>query len=141
MALFVLISYKPAHGFCWEEASERYNVPIPLLKAIAEVESDFDPYAKEILKETESVGLMQINSFWLEILKTYGITQKQLYEPCININIGAWILSMEIERYGLTWQAVGAYNAGAYTNNNKERKLVLYRRYAEKVLGRLGKYM
>lgn len=118
---------------CWKIASSQYDVPVRVLKAIAKVESDNKPDAYEQLEDSESIGLMQVNSFWYGQLEGIGIQRNDLWEPCINISVGAWILSQEINRYGYNWKAIGAYNAGAFTSRNKERKLKLYARYAEKV--------
>lgn len=54
---------------------------------------------------------MQINSAWLPVLKAYGIGLIELREPCINLNVGAWILANNFAIYGNNWRAVGAYNA------------------------------
>jgi len=139
--LMGLIPLNLAFAYCWEEASTRYNVPVPLLKAITEVESNFNPKAREILKDSESIGLMQINSFWYDKLHAYDINRNDLFNPCVNVNIGAWIISQEIKRYGLTWQAIGAYNAGAYTDKNREKKLKLYLKYSKKVISKINKYI
>lgn len=57
------------------------------------------------------VGLMQINSRWLPTLSRHGITAEQLWEPCVSIHVGAWILAGNFRRLGFNWEAVGAYNA------------------------------
>lgn len=57
------------------------------------------------------IGLMQINSSWLPSLARYGITRAHLFDACVNAYVGSWILSRNIQQLGLTWDAVGAYNA------------------------------
>jgi soluble lytic murein transglycosylase-like protein len=34
-----------------------------------------------------------------------------LYHPCINLDVGAWILYENFRTYGYSWRAIGAYNA------------------------------
>lgn len=120
---------------CWLAASAAFDVPAPLLYAIAEVESGFDARAVEYPRNgTRSVGVMQVNSVWFATLARIGVTERMLYEPCVNIHVGAWILSMEIARYGYSWEAIGAYNAGPYDARTHRWKVRHYRAYASKVL-------
>ena len=99
---------------CFDEAARRYHVPVELLKAISMVESRGDPNARNYnTNGSYDIGHMQINSWWLKTLEQYGITEETLLEPCVNTNIGAWVLAQNIARYGLTWNAVGAYNAAS----------------------------
>lgn len=97
---------------CWEQAAERYQVNPYLLYAIARTESSLNPAAINRNKNgTYDVGLMQINSSWFPTLRKYGLEEKQLYDPCTSIHVGAWILAQNMQRMGNTWNAVGAYNS------------------------------
>ena len=68
-------------------------------------------YAENAFKEGRSLdhGLMQINSWWL---RKFGISPGEALVPRFNVFLGVGILAHEIERYGLTWEAVAAYNVG-----------------------------
>lgn len=77
---------------------------------------------------TYDIGLMQINTIWLPQLRKYGISKADLFDPCTNIHVGAWILSGLIQRHGLNWDAIGRYNGGGQDNRT---------RYAWKVYKRL----
>jgi soluble lytic murein transglycosylase-like protein len=101
---------------CWQDAAARYGVDARLLLAIAQQESSLNPEAinRSHAARTGSIdiGLMQINSRWLPILARYGIRASNLLDPCTNLQVGAWILAQAFRRYGVTWEAVGAYHAG-----------------------------
>ena len=121
MQLLILVGWvlslcAPLHArACWDEAAQRHGVQADLLYAIARVESNLDPMAvnRSHLQRTGSydIGLMQINSSHLRRLARHGITEAQLFAPCTNIQVGAWLLADAFARHGVTWNAVGAYNA------------------------------
>jgi len=106
-----LIAAFPAHA-CWEQAAERYSISPELLYAIARTESGLDPQAIGHNRNgSRDIGLMQINSAWLPRLSNHGIAERDLFDPCTSIHVGAWILAGNVQRLGYTWEAVGAYNA------------------------------
>lgn len=107
-------------------AAARYKVHVALLRAIAKVESDFNPYAiNRNADGSDDIGVMQINSRWLPTLARYGIERRHLFNACVSVNIGAWVLAHNIRRHGYNWKAIGAYNA---KSPDKQA------RYARKVL-------
>lgn len=111
---------------CFDIAANHYQIPSNLLKAIARTETGMNPTSVGVNKNrTYDIGLMQINSSWLPKLNRVGITQKDLIDPCNNIQIGAWILAGNIKRYGFGIKAIGAYNA---TTPKLQQK------YADKVM-------
>lgn len=109
---------------CWEEAAQRYGISADLLYAIARVESNLNPRAvnRSHLQRTRSydIGLMQINSGHLRTLSRHGIREADLFEPCTNIHVGAWLLADSFSRRGATWDAVGAYNAACSQLRGKD---------------------
>ncbi|PAV07098.1 hypothetical protein CBG25_05235 [Arsenophonus sp. ENCA] len=68
------------------------------------------------------IGLMQINSQHINYLKSLGITPYQLRnDACMNIYTGAYFLALAFNKWGVTWQAIGAYNAGFKNNEIQTR--------------------
>jgi soluble lytic murein transglycosylase-like protein len=98
------------HVFCFEQAAQRYSMPVTLLHAVAQVESSFQQKAVSTNRDgSVNYGLMQIhesNLGWL------GHTKETIMEPCANVMAGARVLADMVKRYGMTWRAVGSYNAG-----------------------------
>ena len=112
MAVTILCASQSATAYCFKEAASRYHVDESLLIAIAKTESRLDQNAiGRNQNGTEDIGLMGINTSWLPKLRKFGIDRKRLEDPCINANVGAWILAENFIQHGRTWNAVGAYNA------------------------------
>jgi len=138
-----------AHLF--EMAGETWKIPTALIKAIAQTESDFHPWAVNIAgrsyypetreealilirsamarRKSFDIGIMQLNSWWLQRLK---LTPEQVLDPEPNILMGSWILAQELNRYGYHWKAVGSYHTPVDKNPDRARQ------YASKVFSNLG---
>lgn len=87
------------------EASQKYDLSVPLLKAVIKVESDFDPHA---VSEKGAKGLMQIMPSNFDAL---GI--KDPFNPRESIMGGALHLRQLLDRFGGKIRlALAAYNAG-----------------------------
>ncbi|MCA8057153.1 MULTISPECIES: lytic transglycosylase domain-containing protein [Burkholderia cepacia complex] len=100
---------------CLDDAARFHHVNVRLVRAIATVESGQRASVVHLNGDgTTDIGLMQINSRWLTTLSRFGVSRAGLYERCTNAYVGAWILSQNIRSLGLTWDAIGAYNAGAH---------------------------
>ncbi|MBT2180858.1 lytic transglycosylase [Ralstonia pickettii] len=99
---------------CLDDAATYWRVPTPLARAIATHESGMRADAVGRNKDgSRDIGLMQINTAWLPTLRKYGVTERDLYDPCVNAYVGNWILSQNIDRLGFNWDAIGAYNAAS----------------------------
>ena len=140
-----------------QNASREFDVPYDVIYAIIETESDFDPDA---VSSTGARGLMQINKITLqdinENLKT-DYSMNDLFDPEINIKLGASYLARLYKRFGNFETVYAAYNAGPtkvsewlkdseYSNDGKTliREKIPYsetKRYVEKVIAFRESYL
>jgi soluble lytic murein transglycosylase-like protein len=96
-----------------EKASLKYGIPKEILMAIISVESGFNPRAYNKNKDgTEDRGLMQVNY------------PEQLYDPELNIEVGARILYENYKRFGNWVMAIKAYNGLKADNWDYVRKVL-----------------
>jgi len=90
-------------------AARRYAIPPALLLAVIHAESSFNPRA---VSHKGAVGLMQLmpaTARWM----SPGISRKQLFDPALNIDLGARYLRYLANRYnGDAWKILTAWNAG-----------------------------
>lgn len=101
---------------CLYSAAARFGHDAGLLAAIGHVESGWDCTATSKANRDGSydMGCLQINSSWLPLLRRkFGLSKEDLMSPCVNINVGAWILAKNKQQFGDSWRAVGAFNAAS----------------------------
>lgn len=116
-----------ASAFCFVQAGERYHLDPMLLEAIAMQESSLNP---RITNDNgprlgKDYGLMQINSRHIPELVRMGVIrspQDLLNDPCLNVQIGSWILAKHLRTCGVNWHCLGSYNAGFSDKNAGKRE-------------------
>ena len=90
-------------------AARRYRVPPAFLLAVIHAESNFDRHA---VSHKGAVGLMQLmpaTARWM----APGISRRQLFDPALNIELGARYLRYLANRYdGDAEKILIAWNAG-----------------------------
>ena len=90
----------------FNKASETYNVPVALLKAMAKQESNFDPNA------TSSSGAQGVMQLMPATAASLGVTNA--YDPEQNIMASAKLLAAHLKKFnGDFTLAAAAYNAGS----------------------------
>jgi soluble lytic murein transglycosylase-like protein len=111
-ALALSCASTAARADCFDAAARYQHVNSLILRAIAWRESHnrADALNHNVNGSTD-YGVMQINSSHLPTLAQYGISQDTLMQPCKNVYIAAWHLRHEMNKYGNTWEAVGAYHS------------------------------
>lgn len=126
-----MLSALVIHGVpieCINLAAVTYYVPAKTIISVLVTEGGQVGMALPNKNGTFDYGPMQINSIWLLKIAAYGYTQKQIqYDPCINVIVGAWILSREIAHSPDYWQGVGNYHSHTFLLNQHYQELVKIR--------------
>lgn len=105
-----------AQADCVLDAAKYHKVNPTILLGIAIVESRMRANATNVnTNGSTDMGMMQINSIHLPELKRYGVKASDLYDGCKNVYTGAWILRKQMDKYGNSWQAIGAYHSATPT--------------------------
>ena len=120
------------------EASELYRIPVPLIRAVIKVESDYDPH---VVSSMDCKGLMQVHP---EVEIDMGV-QGDVFDPRTNIMAGTrllrWLanrvdgdLVLTIAGYhaGLGSLAKFGYTVPPYAYTRQYLKMVLERYYQYK---------
>lgn len=118
---------------CINYSAQRYQISPWIIKSIIKVESNWNVRAFNRNKNgSYDVGIMQINSSWFPKLRKYGIYEQHLWDPCVNIEVGTWILAQCIYKYGYRWEAVGCYHSSNYSRKTRYAYKI-YKVYKEMV--------
>lgn len=103
---------------CINKAALVYHVPAELIISVLKVENGHAGTAKLNSNGSYDYGPMQVNSIWLDRVKSYGYTRNMLqYDPCTNVWVGTWILSQRIASTSNLWRGIGAYHSYTETEN------------------------
>lgn len=113
---------------CFELAGRDYKIDPDLLRAISWKESRYRVNAIGINPITGyGSGLMQVDSQHFNELARYGIKPEHLTtDPCMNIYTGAYYLAIAFKKWGVSWEAVGAYNAGFRKTERQNQRRLAY---------------
>ncbi|MDA1076981.1 MAG: lytic transglycosylase domain-containing protein [Proteobacteria bacterium] len=105
---YVHATVYPYQG-CFDLASRRHDLPVDLVLAVAATESNWDADARS---HANAHGVMQIQ--WPGTAHHLGVRRvAELYNPCLNIDLGSRYLKELVDRYdGDVTRALAAYNYG-----------------------------
>lgn len=119
-----------------KDESRRQSVDWRLAFAIAWVESKLNPTAisqEDPADPDRSLGLFQIYHTTDEFIGGRSYSDEELLNPEINTYLGVKYIAYQLERYNQdTRRAVGAYNAGSYSE--KAPGLAINEGYIRKVM-------
>ena len=105
--------YKIEYSEYVEKYSEEYQVDKYLIYAIIKAESNFN---EEAISSKGAKGLMQLMQTTAEEIAAkinIEITEENILNPDININLGTKYISILIQKYGNIGLSLSAYNAGS----------------------------
>jgi soluble lytic murein transglycosylase-like protein len=103
---------EPVTRECIMQTADRFDLPPRLLLTVLRVEGGSVGKASRNSNGTYDIGPMQINSSWLSQFNGYVTEQQILYNGCINVQVGAWILRKYInDSNGDFWAGVGNYHS------------------------------
>lgn len=138
--MFMTLFCARAQAFCFDAAGAKYHIDPLLIKAIATGESSLRPGVTNINHDPKTgravstdYGLMQVNSSHIPSLVAQGFIsspQDLLTKPCLNVQIGTWILASHFQVCGISWNCLGSYNAGFRKDRHETRESYANRVYA-----------
>ena len=110
--LTIKILYKKEYSEYVTKYSQEYNVDKNLIYALIKAESNFQADA---ISNKNALGLMQLMPSTAEEVaykNAIELTEDNILEPEININIGTKYIATLLEKYECVEVAIAAYNAG-----------------------------
>ena len=115
-------------NYCIAQAAERYQVPPALIRAVLAKEGGSLGTVSRNKNGSLDYGPMQINSTWLPSLSKFGISASHLvWDSCVNIGTGTWILATNYRSYSGDWtKAIASYNVGRLNSPGRVRVGTLY---------------
>lgn len=131
----LLISTHAGATDCFDMAGRDYRIDPDLIRAISWQESNWVVDAIGQNPGTGyGAGLMQIDSQHHSELARYGIKPEQLLtDSCLNIYTGTYYLALAFKKWGVSWEAVGAYNAGFRRTDRQAMRRLEYARKIESI--------
>ena len=100
------------YGEIIEKAANTYNLEEPLIYAVINTESHFEPDAESGVGAKGLMQMMPSTFEWLQNLRGESYDEDSLFYPEINIDYGCYFLRYLIDMFGEESTAVAAYNAG-----------------------------
>ena len=111
--IMIKVLYKKEYSEYVTKYAQQYEVDENIIYALIKAESNFEV---EAVSNKDAQGLMQLMYSTAEdVAKKNGIqlTEENILEPDININIGTIYISTLIKKYECLEIALAAYNAGS----------------------------
>jgi len=92
--------------------------------------STFDPAVKaghEEAKDRSAVAQTHLRQpqNTVPMLARHGLQEQDLFDPCVNVLVAAWILSNNFARLGYNTQGLGAYNAATPWKRERYARQIL----------------
>lgn len=116
---------------CINKAAVEYRVPASHIIAVLKTENGRVGMANKNRNGTYDLGPMQINTVWINKISKYGYTENDLkYDPCKNVEVGTWILSIGLAEGDNVKKGMGNYHSHTAKFNEA---------YSSKVVEKLNK--